>query len=648
MSINEVSKIQSSTNYVINNLDKETVEAAEQIVSLFSQSYYNGGSESASSVLDEIDRLEKFISKKETEYKQTYSLLKLTSEELNRVNAELEKTVFDLTRRAEKDEQEQRIFIQRAIDETNELYMNGKIEKEDMSGELAKRVAQYNKIDSSILADSNKLGSVKSKISALTNKISSIIDSANTIEEDSKLAQGTLVLMNNLMSKMTLGTTNSSTSANEKPVYTPTKQALIDELSEGIKGLTADGTYDKNSMDNPQMVKLKEFLGLNGDGQLNEDGVLADSVLNRMKDEGFTEKEALYAINWIFDKCNMKYETGGTWSVPYGHGAEAKEVYSTLLDQTEKLWGSKGEQYTDTTVSATTQTSAPAEETETSSSAVSEVKRTDPIGYSIGDVTYEFIKDRNSDGKFNGKSEFLGAENGIDELKAYDKNNDGLIDNDELNSDENLFVLTTNHKTGHHSFMSMTSGNINSIDLNSLTSKNWTNINDNQVRNIFTINTVTGETVNGYQTEDSDSYINASYNGVEDAEMSVTVDESAITQAKNIFAQITKISDDEYANMTARANSVVKSTQAQVNKTSDKMENNANQASNSLTTVDRPESEEEAEEREAKEAQEEQIEQEEAKAKEEEKKAKEEAEAKAKEEEKKAKEKAEAEAEAEQ
>ena len=643
MGINEVNKIQCATNYVIDNLDKESSQAAQKVESLFSQKFYNGGDASANEVLEEINNLENYISQKQNEYQQTYNFLKLTDEELNKANEELEKEIFEITQRAEKDEREQKIFIQRAIDETNELYMNGKIEKEDMSGELARKIAKYNKIDPSILTSSNNLTSKKSRISALTNKIASIIDKANTIETDSKLAQGTLVLMKNLMSKMSLGTSNRTTSANERPVYTPTQQALIDDLAQGVKGLTGDGTYDKNSINNPQVAKLQEFLGLNGNNQLNENGVLTDSALNQLKDAGFDEKEALYAINWIFDKCNMNYKPGETWSVPYGHGEDAQKVYSTLLDQTNKLWGSNGQQEQEKTNAETPENSASTTASKPADKKLSvDDVRTDPIGYSVGDVTYEFVTDRNNDGKFSGKNEFMGALNGIDELIELDTNKDGIVDRDEINAKENLFVLMTNHKTGSHGFMSANSGNIDSIDLNSLTSKNWTNINNNQVRNIFTVNTVTGEKAQGYQTLDSDLYINASYNGVDNADMYVTVDESAFRQANNIFSQIKNISTEEYENIVANAEKSTRKTQTRVNQIDNEMETTANQADNSLTHVDRPESKEEAEAREEQEAQEQAIAEEEEKAKKEEQKAKEEAEAKAKEDEKKAKEQAEA------
>ena len=640
MSINEVSAVTNINNYVIENIGNETQQSAQKVKSLFEEKFYNGGSESSALIADEVERLEQYIETKQNEYDKSYNYLKLTNVELNRLNQDLENDIYEVVKKAEKDEAIQRAFIQRAIDETNEQYMKGEIEKDQMPGVLSSKIARYCEMDSSILTASNRLNSTKTRIATLTNKIATIIDKVNCIESESKLAQGTLVMMKNLMSKMSLGKSNSTTSATEKPVYTPSKQALVDSLAENIRGMKGEGTYDSYSINNPQLAELKEFLGLNTKSAVNEYGVPENSMLNKMKEAGFTEKEAIYAINWIFDNVNMKYEVGGEWKVPYGHGDAAKETYSALLDQTSKLWGAEATQEADATTTATsttetTPTTETSPTTETTPAATSEVKRTDPIGYSIDDVTYEFVIDRNKDGKFNSYSEFLGADNGIQELKDLDANNDGTIDNDELTQNDNIFVLMTDHKSGSHKFMSAAK-QIKSIDLTSMSSKSWTNINNNNLRNNFTVNTVEG-TAQGYQTDDDNYYLDKSYNGVVDADMTVQVDESSMNKAQNIFDSIKVLDNKEAEDISTKATINVKQTQAQVNSINNDMKSNANQANSQLTKEQRPETEAERIEREkAEEAKrQEQLEKLQA-----EQKAKEEEEAKKAEEEQKAQEEA--------
>ena len=310
-----------------------------------------------------------------------------------------------------------------------------------MSSELSKKISQYCCIDQSILNRSLKLNDTKSKINVLTARIASIIDQGNNLEYQSKIAEGTLKLMQNLMGKMSLGTSNSATAANERPIYTPTKQALVDRLAEGIKGI--GGGADICSMSNPQMVKMKDFLGLNNEAVDERTGVPADSKLLEMKKAGFTTKEAMYAISWIFDGSYMSYTPGRGWAIPWGHGTDAHNTYAALITQMSTLWGANAVQLEDdtpaagtaeggTTGAGTTIVDVNPENPENpvvdeNPGDTTVIQRTDPIGYSIGDVTFEFVIDRDKDGKYDGSSEFLGAQNGMDEMRALDTNNDGSI-----------------------------------------------------------------------------------------------------------------------------------------------------------------------------------------------------------------------------
>lgn len=607
MSIQDVTTVQSVTDYVINNMENESKQIANKVKSIFTENFYNGGSNTAGSISNEIERLESYISQKQEAYQTTYAYLKYTSEELNILNQQLQRQIYEVTQQADADERKQKRAIEQAIDETNQMYMEGDIEKSEMQPTLSRKLAQYCTRDNNLSVMNARLTPIKSQMTSLTNKIADLIDRVNCYEAESKLAQGTLVLMKNLMSKMDLGSSDSSTKANERPIYTPTKQALVDTLATGIKGLTKNGAYegfpkDAYSMSNPQMVKLKDFLGMNGDGKLGNNGVLKDSMLNQMKDKGFTAKEALYAINWIFDNCKMSYQPGGQWSVPYGHDTEAHNVYSELIDQVNTLWGAdalRGAKPETPTSTGEPPVEPPAEP------PVEPPTRTDPIGYSIKDTTYEFVIDRNKNNIFDDKSEFLGASKGINELKALDLNSDGTVSRDEMESNEQLFVLMTDHETGAHAFKSIKEANIDSIDLNSLTSKNWTNINNNVLKNTFTVNTLTGSTVQGYQTNDSDFYIKKSYNGVENAEMAVTVDENAVRQAENIFSSIKTLSSQEYGDISTRAVKSINRTQQDVNDTINDMNNELNTADNGLTSGTRPKTAEEKQAEEDKAAEEE-------------------------------------------
>lgn len=622
MSINDVLSIRKMTNFVIANLDNETKDAANEIKSLFSQKFYNGGDKSAAEIDEEIEKLQNQIEEAHVEQEISYNRLKLTNERIKTLNKEIQEEIETSIEEAEADSRRKSSLVNKAIDKVNEMYMNGEIRKDEMPFKLQQEIASICEGAPESVMQKISVISKSNTIKKCTNEIAEILTNINTAENESNLLAGTLELMKGLKNKMQLRSTDFSTGLTEKPIYTPTQQALIDQFAKGIKGLTKDGEYDKNSIDNPQVKKLEEFLGINGNGVVNDKGVLAASQLNVLKEAGFTPKQALYAINWIFDKSNMSYTPGGEWSVPYGHygkneervtgkKSQANTIYRTLIDQVDKLWGKNamitgddGETSTDNDPGFD-----PDEDT----------TRTDPIGFAIDNTTFELVIDRDADQVFDGKSEFLGAIDGIDELKALDKDGNGKISKEELKINKNLYLVSTNHETGKHGFMNATEV-IDEIDLTSIEAQNWTNINNNTVKNIFNITTTNDEIVKGYQTLDDDYYLSKSYNGINNAEMAVTVDENTMNKAEEHFSKIKEVNieqAEEYKSandIASEIDTTITNGTSELNKINKKTENYVENAQDGLTTAirthsaERNEEAEEAEEAEEEENKEEEIE----------------------------------------
>lgn len=67
-------------------------------------------------------------------------------------------------------------------------------------------------------------------------------------------------------------------------------------------------------------------------------------------------------------------------------------------------------------------------------------QRTDPIGFTDGNLKYDFFIDKDNDNLLSNEHEFLGAKDGWSEMTALDANNDGIVDKDELTS-ANLKVV---------------------------------------------------------------------------------------------------------------------------------------------------------------------------------------------------------------
>ena len=452
MGISEISEIKSATNYVLESKNNDS--AKKEIVNLFSSNQFNNsGTASASSIEEEVETLQNFITGKNSEYNDKTSELNAAQNELKTLNKKLEDEILEITKKANEEEKEQRSRIQQAISEVNDMYMNGNIEKNDMSAELAKRISKYSNLSSSVTSKLSKLSGTKAKISVLTDKIASLTDEANSIESEINTASGTVSLMQNLLNKMTI-----------------------------------NGSVENDDENNS--------------------------------------------------------------------GA---------------------------------------------------------LGYNYDGNTVNFVTDKNSDGNVNGVSEFLGTTNGFEELKSLDKDEDNVISQDEL-SENNMYVLMTDNQSGSSSFMSIFESGISSINLSTITSEDFNEIEEPQVKNIFTVNTVSGDLCEGFE--------NGSISGFDNTALTVSVDDSVLDNAENIFSQNASLSvNGLYENVTKAEAAIVK-VKSDIKTISNEMASNNSIASSKLTQQERPETQEEKEEREEKEAEEAKKEEakieEEAKAKEEE------------------------------
>lgn len=131
----------------------------------------------------------------------------------------------------------------------------------------------------------------------------------------------------------------------------------------------------------------------------------------------------------------------------------------------------------------------------------------DPIGFIDGNGDrFDFITDRNDDGIFNGVNEFLGAQNGFDEMRGLDKDGNGIVEGNEL---AGLKLLKTD-KSGKQSFIDASAMDIK-VDLKSYQDKGGASIGKGQsLLGNFNL-TVGGESIQGYNTLDSSEYLNKTY-----------------------------------------------------------------------------------------------------------------------------------------
>ncbi|MCR4881322.1 MAG: hypothetical protein K6A44_05155 [bacterium] len=146
----------------------------------------------------------------------------------------------------------------------------------------------------------------------------------------------------------------------------------------------------------------------------------------------------------------------------------------------------------------------------------------DPMTFKNNGQTFHFISDNDNDGVFDGASEFLGAQNGWDEMVAYDTNGDGKVSGDEL---KNLKLVATNDENGQFTFMSAAEAGINEIDLSSYVDTEEKQVNGDVLQGTFDIKMNDGSVIQAQQTDDAAKNIQMNYANLFGTEIKDMTDE---------------------------------------------------------------------------------------------------------------------------
>lgn len=278
------------------------------------------------------------------------------------------------------------------------------------------------------------------------------------------------------------------------------------------------------------------FSAIEGSGQRDDlqvaemgNAINNDDIINEMAKNDYSWKECAYTLTRLWPASGIEYKLGDKEiTIPKGNGDQAA-IYDKLANDILANY--------DVTVNRGT----PAAEGD-----VADVERHDPVGFSIGNESYEFVIDRAPEGILNNFNELLGydGQDGIEELRIFDTNNDGIIDANDKDSDGNkmldkLLLMNVSHADGNkdvlnlnkqeqniendmtnYEFLSASQLGISKIDLNSYTKKeqqradggtdDFIDINNSLVTGTFDI-TVNGDKVEGYQKFATDDYMNAIY-----------------------------------------------------------------------------------------------------------------------------------------
>jgi len=315
----------------------------------------------------------------------------------------------------------------------------------------------------------------------------------------------------------------------------------------------AENTWDKskgNTIDtNAQIKALSENF---------------NNIAQNLVDKGFTFKEAMFALfnqdNGLFKDSGIIYDlnkqTGENpnYFMEFAGDDATAAAYKDIATFIYKNWGVKPTMCMDYD-NIDNEPSYSGEDT-----PVAQVDRTDPLSFIDGNSEYTFIVDRDSDGRFDGAKEFLGGDSSktwLDDLKALDANNDGVLDGDEL---EKLQLLKSDIKdnsateqsgnftrsettTISYEFTNAKDLGIESINLKDLEQNvnqkaGRTDVNNSEVFNDSFTFKMNGKEVTAKRKDDTEEYMNAVYGNTYGARLD---NKSGLTED-----EINKTIEDDY------------------------------------------------------------------------------------------------------
>ena len=259
---------------------------------------------------------------------------------------------------------------------------------------------------------------------------------------------------------------------------------------------------------------LEGFGAVEGGGQRDDlqvaemdKAINGDKIITEMKNNDFSWKETAYTLTRLWPGGGIGYNLGEKEiTLPIGDD-KSKGTYDSLEAEIKK-------NYPDVTIKRGV----------SDDTVQGEPQRTDPVGFHIGDNSYEFAIDRNQDGVLNDFTEMVGANgvDGMEELWSFADEN-GIIQGENL---DKILILNTEHTNRDYEFLTASQFGIESIDLKSFTEKtqdrpdgtngseDFININNSLITGTFDVNLSNGQTAEGYQKYVTEDYMKAVYDPI--------------------------------------------------------------------------------------------------------------------------------------
>jgi len=315
-------------------------------------------------------------------------------------------------------------------------------------------------------------------------------------------------------------TPTTETPKTEKPVTLPPASGTLEQQL---------ATRQRQKAENEERIKVLEEQIARLQKEINEE---IDAALKKV--EGITDEQRQKAANiadeWLskYSKGEVTYEEmqeGMKSDLTAAEGEAGVRISGALFDlfsasgkmsTLKELVGQMGRlieenKLIDAEINRL-QDEIAAEAARRAAAAAAAARNTscDPIGFTVGDITYDFFIDKDNDGALSNENEFLGATNQWAEMQALDTDNDGKVSVQEM-IDAGVKVVARDSKTGEQKVMDIADLNMEDIDLSTYsTAKAGDQGNGVNLLGNFNI-TVDGQTVEGYNTLDTLDYLDKNY-----------------------------------------------------------------------------------------------------------------------------------------
>ena len=611
---NELTKVTGNLNSIYSKSRTEQKEALSQ---LFKQKYFNSTTEKAT-IDKQIEALEDKIKEFDDKIKEIQDKIEDKQSELDKLKTNISGKVEKIVADTEEYEATCKRRVDQAIDNALYHYNNDSHSKKN-GGERSLTefmIEQMGLVNSQITSGRTgidraieELGTPQTELNGLVNDMEGLVGDIDGLNSQYATTKSTLDLLKLTRENMTSAAGSYQTSDTDPsvPIFTPAKEDLADGYlaqytsrmanRENQETTDTDRPLDKNSViekyknaARPQTQGVDNY-SIKNDQLVSFSEALNNGLIEDMEKSGFTKKEMLDSINEIYPSIGISHGDDGAAVVPYGHGKDAKKVFTQFLksfNQIEggtprddlqvaemdkaikndkiitemknndfswketaytltRLWPGGGIGYNlgekEVTLPVGDDKSkgtydALEEEIKKNypdvkinrgdvddDQNVTDTDRIDPVGFHIGDNSYEFAIDRNQDGVLNDFTEMVGANgvDGMEEMRLFDTDGDGILKGDEL---KNVLLLNTEHTNRDYEFLTAEQLGIESIDLNSFTQKtqsrgegiegqeDFININNSLITGTFDVKMKDGSSAEGYQKYVTEDYMEAVYNPI--------------------------------------------------------------------------------------------------------------------------------------